>query len=186
MALPIPEHIKGLFKDLQQQMLRHVHQHDQIRWVRPEGIHLTMNFLGDTEEQDIEKISPVLDSLATQLDPFRLVLADTGCFPHANNPRVLWLSVQGGELILPGLKQKMDTIISEHGYPVEKRKFSPHITLGRIKRLVRNSNLVHNFISHDVTALSFDVSELVWYQSTLTSGGAKYSILKRFALGTEA
>lgn len=167
-------------------MDRHVHQHDLVRWVRPEGIHLTMNFLGDTQEQDLERIAPAIETLTSGVDPFKLLLADTGCFPHANNPRVIWVSIQGGEHILPAMKEQTDTILREHGYPVEKRKFSPHITLGRIKRLVRNSNLVHNFISHDVTALSFDVSELVWYQSKLTPGGAKYSILKQFALGTEA
>ncbi len=187
LAIPLPESIKNYLTDLSRQMQSlYQDQHDRLKWVVPEGMHITLAFLGDTREEDID---PLADQLAVTLRhfiPFRLTLTESGTFPHANKPRILWVGTYTDDEQLPAVKADVDRHLSGAGYTIEKRKFSPHITLGRIKRLVRNSNLVHNYLSHSVTALSFEVADIVWYQSILRPEGAEYSILKRFALGTEA
>ena len=71
-----------------------------IRWVRPEGIHLTLSFLGRIEPGNYAALADALRATAGRARPFKLSVSRTGCFPRDQRPRVLWLGVQGGEELL--------------------------------------------------------------------------------------
>ena len=107
---------------------------DKIRWVRPEGIHLTLKFMGDVDPKIIEGLLLLLPDLVTGFKPFELTISELGCFPNNRRPRVLWAGVQGDLSILRDLHLAVDNVVNKVGLPAERRDFSPHLTLGRVRR----------------------------------------------------
>jgi 2'-5' RNA ligase len=105
-----------------------------IRWVRPEGIHLTLKFLGVAEADRIEAVSEALQDACLPTTPFTLSIGGLGVFPNPRRPRVLWLGVDEPSGTLPRLQAAIERAISPLGFPTERRRFIPHLTLGRVKR----------------------------------------------------
>jgi len=107
---------------------------DKIRWVRPEGIHLTLKFMGDINTDKIDALLLLLPEVATEVTPFELTLSELGCFPNNRRPRVLWAGVKGDLSTLQNLHLAVDNVVEKVGLPRERRGFSPHLTLGRVRR----------------------------------------------------
>ena len=112
-----------------------------VRWVRPEGIHLTLKFMGDIEPEIVERVLEALPPAAARFSPFELAISGLGVFPNAQRPRVLWAGVQGGIETLSRLQQAVDDAVENIGLPKEDRRFSPHLTLGRVRREVSGGQL---------------------------------------------
>lgn len=103
----------------------------KVRWTRPETLHLTLQFLGDTPDERVEEVAEALASV--QFSAFRLLPGGYGCFPHCRSPRILWTgAVQGGEecAALAGLVHEA---MAPFGYKSGSR-FTPHLTLGRVRK----------------------------------------------------
>ena len=184
-AIPVPTRVRDYLID-QMGSLKRQAVRDRIRWVGPEGLHLTLLFLGDTSPEHPEQYRSELSNRLEALTPFDLELGDTGTFPHANRPRVFWIGLESSSTTLVQLKQSLDTFFGERDYAIEKRRFHPHITLGRVKYISPQSNLVHTLLALDTKRLRFAVQEVVWYQSILHRSGAEYRELQKFTLGREA
>jgi 2'-5' RNA ligase len=111
----------------------------RLQWVRPESIHLTVKFLGDIDEQQVESICRGLAQAVSGLPPFSLVVQEIGVFPNIRAPRVLWVGLasqpdQFAQLeSLKRLAGEVDRALHGLGFPLETRPFSPHLTLARIK-----------------------------------------------------
>lgn len=105
-----------------------------VRWVRPGGIHLTLKFLGNVPAQRIDGIGQALKRACTGFGPFTLTFGGLGCFPSARRPRVVWVGVQGDTETLARLQEAIEEEVAPLGFPTEKRGFSPHLTLGRVKK----------------------------------------------------
>jgi 2'-5' RNA ligase len=104
-----------------------------VRWVKPERVHITLRFLGDTAVAKLPAITQIMDEAARRHAPLTLHLRGTGCFPNAKRPRVVWVGL-GGELAeLAALKQDVDAGLVPLGWEMERRPFRPHLTLGRVK-----------------------------------------------------
>jgi len=152
--------------------------------VRSENIHITLNFLGDTDPDAIgEQAARMREVLLDKL-PISLGITDTGIFPHANDPRVLWVGSVPFDKALKPLILDLRDLLTKFGYQLDNRKFQPHITLGRVKSISRKSTFIHDFLSTEVRHSQFTVDEVKWYQSTLTSAGAIYEELETFKLKT--
>ncbi|MHC1740792.1 MAG: RNA 2',3'-cyclic phosphodiesterase [Anaerolineaceae bacterium] len=154
-----------------------------INWVRSENIHLTLKFLGDTPTQNISVLTNTLTEVVTKIDPYNLSVVGTGCFPSAQQPRVLWAGVHATEIMLD-LQHSLDRALAEKGFPSEKRPFSPHLTLARVTDrtdgiLLRNT--YQKLITFQKTEFgNLLVDHITLFQSTLTKSGAIYTPIERF------
>jgi 2'-5' RNA ligase len=105
-----------------------------VRWVRPEGIHLTLKFLGDVPADKLDDIAEALRTTSAAHAPFSLHIAGMGCFPSPRRPRVVWIGVDEPSGTLERLYYGIERALAPLGFPPEQRRFSPHLTLGRVKR----------------------------------------------------
>lgn len=112
-----------------------------VRWVRPEGMHLTLKFMGDIPAALVERVLEALPQVTAGFSPFGLTIAGLGVFPNPRRPRVLWAGVQGDLETLSALQLAVDDAVGNLGLPKEMRAFSPHLTLGRVRREVSEVQL---------------------------------------------
>lgn len=112
-----------------------------VRWVRPEGIHLTLKFMGDIPAGMVQRVLEPLPSVTARFSPFGLSIAGLGVFPNLRRPRVLWAGVDGDMETLSALQLAVDDAVADLGLPKEQRAFSPHLTLGRVRRDVPEGQL---------------------------------------------
>jgi len=163
-----------------QSRLRKLIQGD-IRWVRPEGIHLTLKFFGDIPEDDVDKIAATVEKAAGKESPFALAIGGAGVFPDPHRPRVLWLGMDGDVERLQGFQKGLDRELLRIGFPREERPFRPHLTLGRIRNPKGLIGLARELEKgEEYRAGRFVASGLSLMQSDLTPKGAVYTKLKWF------
>ena len=93
-AIEVPPELKTRLEELQRELRR---TDADVKWVRPEGIHLTLKFLGSIPMEDIEKISMALGPVISEFEPFEVRISGMGGFPTARNPRVVWIGVDRGK-----------------------------------------------------------------------------------------
>ena len=147
-----------------------------IRWVKPQGFHLTFRFLGNIEQT---RVAPILTALraAARLQPrFQVRTQGLGAFPSLTRPRVLWARLSGDGL--RELHTKIESALGSCGFPSEDRAFRPHITLGRVRSLRGWSQVlegIKEYLQHDFGESLIDTVTL--YQSDLRPGGAVYTSL---------
>ena len=104
-----------------------------VRWVKPDLIHITLCFLGQTAVSDLNAITQIMDNAVEKQSPLKLHLHGTGCFPNAYRPRVIWVGLSGQMPELAMFKRELDMGLVPLGWEMEKRPFTPHLTLGRVK-----------------------------------------------------
>jgi len=112
-----------------------------VRWVRPEGIHLTLKFMGDIQVKTAEDILEALPRVTAGFSAFDLAITGLGVFPNQRRPRVLWAGLNGDLEALAALQQAVDDAVGRLGLPKEQRPFSPHLTLGRVRREVNDGQV---------------------------------------------
>lgn len=105
-----------------------------FRWVRPENIHLTLKFLGETPAERLPEITTAMTVATSGIEPFTLKLGKAGVFPNVRRPRVFWFGLDESLEQLMELQSKLQTALNSIGFPEEKGRFSPHLTLARISR----------------------------------------------------
>jgi 2'-5' RNA ligase len=159
-----------------------------IRWVRPQGIHLTLKFLGDAPPEQLDDLNAALVGAAAGRQAFRLGVEGVGCFPNTQRPRVMWLGVVGDLKPLRALQAGVEEHIAPLGYPPDKRGFSPHLTLGRARRnagrdaLATVGQLVE---TEEVGRLAdWQVTSVSLIRSQLKPGGAVYTQVGEAGLET--
>ncbi|NLG72551.1 MAG: RNA 2',3'-cyclic phosphodiesterase [Chloroflexi bacterium] len=104
-----------------------------VRWVPVENMHLTLKFLGDVSEANVERIKEILEKVGRNCSPFEISVGELGAFPSLRRPRVIWAGVKAPPE-LKALQRSIDTETARLGYAREEREFSPHLTLGRASR----------------------------------------------------
>lgn len=104
-----------------------------LKWVREENLHLTVQFLGNVPEERVPAVSAALQKSVTGIAPFRLVLKGVGVFPSVERPRVLWAGIGGETAPLLILQRQVQREMGLMGFEPEKRKYSPHLTLARAR-----------------------------------------------------
>ncbi len=154
----------------------------EVKWVRPESVHLTLKFLGQVAEDIIDPLAEAASVKASQTPALTLTLNGTGVFPGPKRPRVAWLGLAGDVGKIIDLQRGIEEAAEKFGFAREKRKFSPHLTLGRI----RSSKGIKEFITEldrlDPQPLEFMASEVVLFRSELKPTGAIYTPLKKLPL----
>jgi len=158
--------------------------HD-IRWIKAENIHLTMKFLGEIPAERVEAVKKVLNPLDHQFPQFSLVVSGAGCFPGKKNPRVFWLGMeQGKENPLFAVHKWIDDHLFKLDFEKEKRRFSPHLTIGRVRaRKTIDFSEVFSFLeNHPFSPTKFTVEKIFLMRSFLKPTGAEYQIIESYRL----
>ncbi len=176
-AIPLPQSVKVALIDLGKQLSPQF-PNGAVRWVQPDKMHLTVRFLGDTAVSQIPNIITQLDQIKSK--PIRLQLSHLGCFPDEKRPRVLWVGLIGEMIQLGQLKQAVDQRLVPLGWPLETKKFSPHLTLGRVKDSRKIANVRWG---GEVEQVHFRVTAVHLIQSTLQSSGPIYTTLHSVKMG---
>lgn len=149
------------------------------RWVPRENIHLTMRFLGDCTEEQVETISAALESAASSVERFSVAAAVFGAFPNSRRARILWLGLKNGQE-LQDLYDSISGELERIGFPAEERRFHPHITFGRVKKPIPiDLGLVEGVKTGQHAA----VDKITLFRSRLSPSGAKYEAIGRYFLG---
>ena len=159
---------------------------ENIKWVEAANIHLTLAFLGDTDEKRIRVLNRMLSDTCIGFGEFDFNLTGTGVFKNFRDPRVLWVGIQSvGRLI------QLNNIIAEglklNVFETEEREFKPHLTLGRVKSLRDTENLKILLESYrDVQFQIVQVSEVILYESILMQNGPIYKPLGIYRISAGA
>ena len=156
------------------------------RTVRPEGIHLTLKFLGDVSVERIPEIEAAVDRAAGTVAPFDLSLGDTGVFPNPRATRVLWVGVEGDLDSLGRLQRRVEESLAELGFKPERRGFNPHITAGRVRDRVSNADrrrVTETLLSHEYARPLIHVESISLIRSILRPDGAVYEPIYGVSLG---
>jgi 2'-5' RNA ligase len=154
---------------------------DQVRWVRPEAIHITLKFLGNVPVDRVNEIAVAIRQASEGIGPFSLGFGGLGCFPSVGRPNVIWIGVQGATKTLTHLQDRIEGSLAVLGFPPEKRKYTPHLTLGRVGRHIKRGErgrLGGLIQTESIDTLGeMEVHEVSLMKSVLSPAGAKYGQL---------
>ena len=155
-----------------------------VRWVPAENLHLTLKFLGDIEEAVIPDIQAILNQITPRHLPIICKFGGLGVFPNFQRPRIIWLGVTEGSDQIEGLADDLSRELSGLGFKPEKRGFTPHLTLGRVKKGVQTAQLRKLIEAEEEKTERLNdshgllnINMLLLQKSILTSKGAIYHIL---------
>ncbi|PYN90742.1 MAG: RNA 2',3'-cyclic phosphodiesterase [Candidatus Rokuibacteriota bacterium] len=155
-----------------------------VAWIAPGNLHLTLKFLGSVPEARIDSIAGALSEASLGAHPFTARIRGLGAFPSAGRPRVAWAGVTEGASEMIDLARRIDAALAGLGFPRDERPFSPHVTLGRVRRPGRNPALTDALGS--ATAHEFGqmrVLSVSLMRSELGPRGARYTALATVSLG---
>lgn len=179
LSSPIQQELERILNHLQQSSLR------CIRWVKPDAIHLTLKFLGESSPEQISRLMDEIRHVAAATSPLELQVQGLGAFPSLKRPRVVWVGVQAPPDLFR-LQKAIEDAADRAGYPREDRPFSPHLTLGRVRREASPGELA--LLSETITRQpvnllgSMSVKQFVLFRSDLRPAGPIYTPLAHFPL----
>jgi len=155
---------------------------ESIKWVDPVNVHITLAFLGDTEEKKIKTIAGTLEEICSGFAQFDFMLAGSGVFKNYRDPRVIWVGIKSPEKLY-ALEKKITEGLKSTGLFNEERQFRPHLTLGRVKSVMDTENLKNVLERYrDVEFQKVDAREVILYESILMQTGPLYKPLGKYML----
>jgi 2'-5' RNA ligase len=179
-AIELPDGIKGGIARVQQQLKA---AGASAGWTRPEGIHLTLKFLGEVAEEQASGILAALTDAVKGSGDLNLEVAGAGAFPNVKAPRVLWIGVFGDTEKLAVLQASVEDAMERLGFEREARKFSPHLTLARVKFPKPRDNWQQKIEGiRDVTLGRFEAGHVSLMKSELRPEGAVYTEIGKVEL----
>ena len=158
---------------------------NDIKWTHTDNIHVTLAFLGDTDEKLIEDISAMLSRVCVQHKPFRLLLKGAGLFRSISDPRIIWAGVEPSDE-LSSLNSAIIAGLKKLNIRLENRPFNPHLTIGRIKHLP-DPPVLQSLITgyRNIVLQKVDVKEVILFESLLLRTGPVYKPVSSFPLETK-
>jgi RNA 2',3'-cyclic 3'-phosphodiesterase len=154
-----------------------------VRWVAVENVHLTLKFLGETDESMVVRISDALSERLSSYSPFCINISGVGCFPDIRRPRVIWVGIEES----PALKKlagEVESLLADFGYPADDRAFSPHLTIGRVRSPKGIRGMMKDL--EKLAAYSFgamEIESVSLMKSELRPAGAEYGSLAEIHFG---
>ena len=153
-----------------------------IKWTNPENIHITLAFLGDTDDALLKAINTTLKEKCEGFGRFDLVLKGAGVFKNLSDPRIIWTGIETSEK-LAIFNELVKSALIKASVKIEDRPFKPHLTLGRIKHLKPADGLKELINKYkDVELQKVPVNEVIIYESILLKTGPVYDPLTRLIL----
>jgi len=177
-ALLLPEEAKNYLSELLADLKP---RGRGVKWVNPHNLHLTLKFIGDRPQKDVDIISDKLSSAIAGQSKFSIVFKGCGGFPNLHSPRVLWVGLDGAQPAVD-MAAKIDKSLTPLGISPEKRPFSPHLTLGRVKAFGQLSDITDYMSAINLNWPAVTLEKVALVKSTLTPDGPIYENLKQFEL----
>ena len=175
-AIDLPEAVRSALRQ-QQAAFRAICPDG--RWTRPEGIHLTLKFLGEISDQQVTQVTNTLKELGP-VESFSVEVKGFGFFPDAHRPRVFWTGVVTPPNLV-ALAEQVERAMEKLGFAREDRPFAPHLTLARFK-VPRPQPALQSHLERlgELSLGCFEVSEFFLFESKLSPQGAEYRKVARF------
>jgi RNA 2',3'-cyclic 3'-phosphodiesterase len=153
-------------------------KHEPVKWVEEHNIHITLKFLGETDEALIPSIGKALDETARSTKAFRFSLEGLGIFGSNYNPRVLWIGIKPYET-LAGLMDNVHSSLELQGFERDRQNLVPHLTLGRIKFL-KDKKLFREVIDEfrDISSSPITAAGMILFESILKKEGPEYRMIQ--------
>ncbi|MBC7232397.1 MAG: RNA 2',3'-cyclic phosphodiesterase [Chloroflexi bacterium] len=185
-AIELDNTLKDILRQVQEELKRAAIARIG-RWVAPDGIHLTLKFLGNISPERVPEITQAIERGCHSFAPFTISLSQPGFFPNARRLRVVWVGVDGEVETLLQLQRSVESALNAIGFPPEKRGFQPHLTLARIRDYARpneREEMAKRIAAVQVdTSASMLVREVHLIRSDLRPTGAVYTRLSTVPLG---
>jgi RNA 2',3'-cyclic 3'-phosphodiesterase len=179
-AIELPEDVRSFLGEAQKVLKTYGFR---VKWVRPQNIHLTLKFLGNTDTADTDTIVEAMALAVKDYAAVPLAAKGIGVFPDIRRPRVIWAGMNGQIEILKDLQQTLDSHLAGLGFPGETRRFKAHLTLGRVRGKIASALLIEAIDRlKGFESESFEVSQIILFKSELRPGGAVYSKVQRVFL----
>ena len=161
---------------------------ENVRWTPRDNVHLTLQFLGDTDPKVVGKVQRTIAEVAANSGPMMLELGEIGAFPEFRNPKILWVGLSGEVRRLVQLQGRIEGAMRALEYEPERRSFTPHITVGRAVRDLDQQQAGDVGFSWRRSQLprqraQVPVTEVVLFRSRLQIGGPVYEKLFAAKLG---
>jgi 2'-5' RNA ligase len=159
----------------------------EVRWVRDEGLHLTLHFFASLQEDDVPRVTAAARNAVAAAEPFTARLGGLGVFPREGDERVLWIGMGEGAEHTASLQETVDAALDVAGFPGEHRPFRPHVTLGRPRRRFTAAERDRwRSLANSVDLPPFRADQVTLYRSHPGPGGSRYEVLERLPLGVSA
>jgi len=171
-CIEIPESIKNRIDELDDSLRK---TDAQVSWTRPSNIHLSLKFLGSVDASRIPDLAGAIKRAAHGIHPFEVEIGGTGCFPNARNPRVLWVGVSKIAEELRRLYSNIEEELAHEGFEKEKRKFSPHLTIGRIRTPRNAARVAEMLLNIGFETETFTATQVIVMRSDLNPKGSIYT-----------
>ena len=130
----------------------------RVGWEKNEKLHLTLKFLGDTNEKQLENLVEIVSKIAEQISDFKLQISNTDVFPSPRNPRILWLGVNDGKGSLLQISEILENECEKIGFPKEKRNFKAHLTIARLREPHKSKEIAQKHLENKFEPVEFTVS----------------------------
>jgi RNA 2',3'-cyclic 3'-phosphodiesterase len=155
-----------------------------VKWVKPESMHLTLKFLGNTGRDRISLIESALRTACADRMSMNMMVNGVGAFPNLAKPRVIWVGLKDLSGGLISLAAQVEEAAASLGFEREKRSFSPHLTLGRVRSSAGSRDLIEAVRQQmETSGPTFVADRVVLFQSVLKPSGAEYIALSAHQLG---
>lgn len=171
-CIEIPQSVKDRIGELQNELRK---SGASVGWTKPSNIHLTLKFLGDVSTSSIERVSKAVERAAIGISQFEIEVAGTGCFPSTRNPRVLWVGLTNVTDAMKQLYSNIESELEREGFPREHRKFSPHLTIGRVRTPGTGASVAEQLIARGFEPERFLATEVIVMRSDLKPTGSIYT-----------
>ena len=153
----------------------------EVRWIRPENVHLTLKFLGEVSHDTLEGTAQALEAVCGRHEPFEVEPSGFGAFPSAGRARIVWAGIGEGSDWLRALTNDVEASLEPLGFGREDRAYTPHLTLGR----ARGQPVAVEAAESHLTVPGFTVRQMDLVQSVLGGAGATYSTLAAYPLSED-
>ncbi len=181
-AIVLEPRVRLALETLQREIGRRI---SGVRWIPPNQLHLTVKFLGEVGDGDVPGVCEAVAQATSASSPFAMTVASTGCFPTRGDVRIVWAGVkeQSGELLR--CVERIEAALEDQGFARERRPFSAHITIGRVKADRSGGAMRARVEGATLHPMDQPVQHVVVMSSDLTPQGPRYAVISETRLGKE-
>ena len=179
-AIELDASIQKALQNIQDQLKK---AQCEVKWVKPENIHVTLKFLGDISSDQVELIEQILERTLAPFRSFPMEITHVGAFPKIENPHIIWVGTNPQQHTVKDMALFLEKQLEMAGFKKEDRDFAPHITIGRLKLSTNKPALVKAIKSVAIAPPLLQlVQKITLFKSTLSSQGSIYEALRTVQL----